>query len=71
MSPLPVAGLSDGVDGFRHLDGARAIAIAEISGGTYVAVTSPEDHSVQIISIGGLSGSRPIDPPVATISNNE
>ena len=48
-SPVPVAWLTDEVDGFTHLDVPWNIAIAEISGSTYALITTNDLRgSVQI-----------------------
>ena len=50
-SPVPVAGLTDGVGGFTELDGAWDVAIAEISDRTYAVVAAYLDDGIQIIDI--------------------
>ncbi len=50
--PIWVTAATDGMDGFTALDGARNVAIAEISGRTYAVVTTGDFHNdVQIIDI--------------------
>ena len=49
--PVPVAAITDEVDGFTELDGAHSVGIAQISGRTYAVVVSFEDDGVQIVEI--------------------
>ena len=66
-NPLPVAAITDNVDGFTELGGAAGIAIHDISNGTYTVVASAGDDGVQIIDI-----TRPASPlPVAAITDDE
>ena len=55
-SPVAVAALTDGEDGFTELDGAAGIAIARIGGSMYALVASGNDDGVQIINITDPSG---------------
>ena len=65
QAPAPVAAITDGIDGFEMLDGARDIAIANIEGRTYAIVVSSLDDGVQIIDI-----TDPADPaPIAGITD--
>ncbi len=50
-TPVPVAAITDGTDGFEMLDGARDVAIAQLDGRTYAAVASTVDDGIQIIDI--------------------
>ena len=43
--PVPLAAVTDGVDGFEELKGARDIATATIGSSTYAIVTASADHS--------------------------
>ena len=64
-APAPVAALSDGDDGFTELEGAYSVAITEISGRTYAAVTSFD--GVQIINM-----TDPASPaPIAILSDRD
>ena len=49
--PVPVAWVTDGVDGFTELYWVNSIAIAEISGRTYALITASIDDGVQIIEL--------------------
>ena len=63
--PSPVAAVTDGVDGFEELEGARDITTATIGSSTYAIVTSSVDHGIQIINI-----TNPSDPaPASHISS--
>ena len=63
--PVPVAAITDEVDGFTELDGAHGIDTTQISGRTYAVVASPVDDGVQIIDI-----TNPTKPaPVAAITD--
>ena len=63
--PVPVAAITDGVDGFTELDGAQCVGIAQISGRTYAVVASADDDGIQIIDI-----TNPAEPaPVVAITD--
>ena len=65
VSPVPVAAITDEVNGFTELDGTYDVAIAEIAGRTYAVVTAITDDGVQIIDI-----TDPASPvPVAAITD--
>ena len=49
--PAPVSSVFDGMGGFDALGGPTGIAVAEISGRTYVVVGSTLDSGVQIMDI--------------------
>ena len=49
--PIPIAAVTDGVDGFEELEGARDITAATIGSSTYAIVTASADHGIQIINI--------------------
>ena len=49
--PVPIAAVTDGVDGFEELEGARDITAATIGSSTYAIVTASADHGIQIINI--------------------
>ena len=60
-SPMPVAAVTDNVDGFTELDGAAGVAVHDISNRTYAVVTAAFDNPWQVIDI-----TRPDSPlPVA------
>ena len=50
-APVPVAGISDGTDGFTQLRGVKDIRMVEIEGRTYALVASSLDSGMQIIDI--------------------
>ena len=65
-NPLPVAALTDDVDGFTELDGAFDVAVHDIGNRTYALVASRGDSGVQIIDI-----TRPDNPlPVAALTDD-
>ena len=65
-APTPTAALTDGINGFTTLDGARDVAIAQISDRTYAVITANIDDGVQIIDM-----TNPAAPvPVAEIIDN-
>ena len=49
--PVPVAGLTDGEDGFDVLGFSSSIAAAKIGEGYYALVAATEDNGIQIIDI--------------------
>ena len=57
--PVPLAAVTDGVDGFEELKGARDIATATIGSSTYAIVTASADHGIQIINITDPSNPVP------------
>ena len=65
FGPVPVAAMTDGVDGFTELDGAQCIGIAQISGRTYAVVASVDDDGIQIIDI--TNPTKPV--PVAAMTD--
>ncbi len=50
-SPLQVAALFDGQDGFEALGGAYGVALTAIGERTYALVAASDDHAVQIIDV--------------------
>ncbi|MCE2509326.1 MAG: hypothetical protein J4G04_08600, partial [Nitrosopumilaceae archaeon] len=63
--PVPVAAVTDGMDGFTELDGAHSIDTIQISGRTYAVVASVDDDGIQIIDI-----TNPTEPaPVAAVTD--
>ena len=64
-SPVPVASVFDGRDGFDALDGATDVEVFPISGRVYALVASADDDAVQIMDI-----TAPAEPvPVASAFN--
>ena len=57
--PVPLAAVTDGVDGFEELEGARDITTATIGSSTYAIVTASADHGIQIINITDPSNPVP------------
>ena len=49
--PTAASNVTDGLDGYTHLDYARSITTATINSSTYALVVSTNDHGVQIINI--------------------
>ena len=58
--PVPVAAITDEVDGFTELDGAHSIDTTQISGRTYAVVASVDDDGVQIIDITNPTKPAPV-----------
>ena len=56
-NPTPVSTITDGVDGYTELRGARSITTTTIGSSTYALVASGDDAGVQIIDI-----TDPTDP---------
>ena len=50
-SPVPVARMVDGQDGFTALADPNSITVREVSGRTYALVTSWDDNAIQVIDI--------------------
>ena len=50
-NPIVAASVTDGVNGFDELDGARAVDIVTIGSNVYAVVVSYSDDGVQIIDI--------------------
>ena len=50
-SPVPVAAIKDGVDGFEELGGAISIAIVNTQDGTYALVAGFTDDAIQVIDV--------------------
>ena len=63
-APVPVAAISDGLDGFTKLDGARGIDTVQISGRTYAVVAAVFD-GVQVIDIDRIGSSDVVDEPIS------
>ena len=57
--PVPLAAVTDGVDGFEELEGARDITTTTIGSSTYAIVTASRDHGIQIINITAPSNPTP------------
>ena len=78
-SPVPVAAIYDGMDGFEALAAAISIAIVDTQDGTYALVASTEDNAIQVIDVtnpaapspaGIIDSFRPTHIDTATISGN-
>ena len=66
-SPVPVAAIRDGEDGFEALGGGNAITVTTVGGNTYALVASYLENAVQIIDV-----TDPTSPvPVAAIRDGE
>ena len=64
-NPSPAASVTDGVDGFRELVGARSVDTAVIGGNTYALVAAFIDDGIQIINI-----TDPANPsPTASVTD--
>ena len=59
FNPSPVAAVTDGVDGFEELRGARDITTVTVGSSTYALVTATADDGVQIIDITDPSSPAP------------
>ena len=64
--PTAVSNVTDGSDGYSHLDYARSITTATINSSTYALVASSLDHGVQIINI--TDPYKPI--PASNVTND-
>ena len=60
-NPIATASITDGINGFNELKGARHITTIGIEGSTYALVASYQDNGIQIIDI-----SDPSSPSVAS-----
>ena len=78
-SPVPVAALRDGMDGFEGLASAISIAIVDTQDNTYALVASTSDSAIQVIDVtdpaaaspvGVIDVSRPTHIDIATISGS-
>ena len=78
-SPVPVAAIHDGMDGFESLAAAIGIAIVDTQDGTYALVASTSDNAIQVIDVtdpadpspaGVIDVFRPTHIDTATISGN-
>ena len=59
-SPLPVAMVVDGQDGFDALEGARSIELIEISGTIYALGSGWNDDAIQIIDVTDPTSPLPV-----------
>ena len=78
-SPVPVAAIYDGMDGFEALAAAFGIAIVDTQDGTYALVAGNEDNAIQVVDVtnpaapvpaGVIDVFRPTHIDTATISGN-
>ena len=63
--PVPVAAVTDGVDGFTNLDGVVNVGITQISDRTYAVVASIDDDGIQIIEISRISPQVAVPHPAS------
>ena len=59
FNPVPIAAVTDGVNGFEELEGARDITAVTIGSSIYAIVTASNDHGIQIINITAPSNPVP------------
>ena len=59
FNPVPIAAVTDGVNGFEELEGARDITAVTIGSSVYAIVTASNDHGMQIINITAPSNPVP------------
>ena len=59
FNPVPIAAVTDGVNGFEELEGARDITAVTIGSSMYAIVTASVDNGIQIINITDPSNPTP------------
>ena len=64
-NPSPTASVTEGVDGFEELRGARSVDTVVIGGSTYALVAAFADSAVQVIDITNPASPRPILPYIS------